>query len=515
MRKFITSLLFAFSMWVFLIWRAGYGFGSADQVELLPYSLFLDDPSLYSKDFFLHSLNSTFPNERILLSEFLRLFSANYELACFVLHLLSVVLLITGMQYMGLVLVGNISIARIAILLNFSILYNHGLGDVELYSDVVQASSISIGFVAFALYYFFRSKYVPAFTLISLATIIHPLEGLTVFLVMAACISTFTVYYKEVNYATCAKVLALYIFTAGVYSAWLVIGKSEGISTFDKQFDGDTFFRIYYEFRHPHHFLFAHQLLVDKIAFIGFSATALFAGFNGKRHLLWFSIFSILGVTVYAISTDILHLSDIANLQFYKVVQWLKFIAVLCAVNYSAKFIPALRALFNRTAVIGLTVFAGLLFIGMYFYPAAVGKANARYQFTKNWKQEDDMVAICTAIEKNVSRDALFIQPFTTTELKFFGRVSLYTEWKAFPKNRGDVFEWYRRTQQVYGVSLADTERGFYLQQKTDAHYEHLSPAALQQLKQEGVTHMLTLKTAVPAIGTLILQNNTYAVYQL
>jgi hypothetical protein len=125
------------------------------------------------------------------------------------------------------------------------------------------------------------------------------------------------------------------------------------------------------------------------------------------------------------------------------------------------------------------------------------------------------MVMISNQIRARIDKKAVFIQPFNCTELKYFGRTSSWVEFKAFVKNRSMVFEWYSRIGMIYGISINDKEKGFELGRKADNFFFSLSEASLQNLKEEGVTHLLTRKEFPPKKGTLILQNNTYAVYQL
>lgn len=514
MRKHITTLIFALGAWALLVWHSGYRFGTGDHVEYLPYVNYILDNSLYPHDFFLQGLIEKVPNERTVVCETFSLFGSYLEPALFALHILFTVLLIVGMQLLGTVLTGSIGIARIAILLNFMLFFNHALGDVELYSDALQGSSMAVGIIAFALYYFFRARYILAFGLISLASIIHPVEGLTVFLVMASTAVVLALQ-KQIVFAELAKALALYVFTAGLFIAYFLMGKLDGINALASTFDNDTFFLIYHEFRHSHHYLFSHQLGVDKLLFAVFLAVGFWAGSTNKK-LFWFTLFSLLGTITYVVCSDYLHVVDIANLQFYKVSQWVKYIGLLFMVKYAVAYLPIVKQWAeNMWLNVAATVCALAIVISLYFNPNTVGRQYAYYEFGHDWKAQNDMVDISLLIDKSIDKQAVFVQPFSTTELKYFGKVSSYVDWKAFLKNRGALYEWYRRIQLVYGVSIADKEKGFFLQQKADAHYASLSTAALQQLKQEGVTHLLVKKDAPPATGKLILQNNTYAVYQL
>src|SRR6185295_5398829 len=82
----LNSVLFAVFMWLVLIARYGYVFGADDQVELLPYILFLKNHALYPHDFFIQGLSSVVPNERTIVAYLLLPLASCLQVTCFVLH---------------------------------------------------------------------------------------------------------------------------------------------------------------------------------------------------------------------------------------------------------------------------------------------------------------------------------------------------------------------------------------------------------------------------------------------
>jgi hypothetical protein len=125
------------------------------------------------------------------------------------------------------------------------------------------------------------------------------------------------------------------------------------------------------------------------------------------------------------------------------------------------------------------------------------------------------MIDICTKIQSHIPPNAVFIQPFDNTELKFYGQRSSYVEFKANVKNPSQAAEWYRRIKEVYHTDAESKEKGFTLQQSADAYFNHLSDSTLQKLQMEGVTHVLINKKFSVAGGKEVLRNSSYAVYQL
>src|ERR1700722_11353913 len=101
MRGARPSLLFAILVWSLLILRFGYQYGTGDQVELLPYTLYLHDHSLYPHDFFIQGLNASTPNERTVMAHLVLPFVNHLEIFCFLMQLFSPILLVMGLQQLA------------------------------------------------------------------------------------------------------------------------------------------------------------------------------------------------------------------------------------------------------------------------------------------------------------------------------------------------------------------------------------------------------------------------------
>ena len=125
------------------------------------------------------------------------------------------------------------------------------------------------------------------------------------------------------------------------------------------------------------------------------------------------------------------------------------------------------------------------------------------------------MISICKDINEVTPSDAVFIQPFENTELKFFAQRSSYVEFKANVRNKKFVGDWYDRIQLVFDVSAENTEKGFALQQKANENYYTENRWVLSSRAGQGISYMLVKKNYAPPFGTKILENNSYAVYQL
>jgi hypothetical protein len=506
--KFSSKILFAVFAWSLLILRFGYRYGTGDQVELLPYTLFLHDSSLYPLDFFIRHLHASVPNERTVMATLLVPFVNHLELTCFLLQALSTIVLVLGLEKLAGRFIRNQYMAWAAVLIALIPLNDFTLGNVELYSECFQASGLATAIIVWAIHYFLNKRYTLASILMAAATFIQLLDGLDVMLVLCAMLFI-AVVRRQIPVKQFLSFVLLYALTAGVYLVFIFIQKSGSGSV-----SGEEVFKIIFLFRHPHHFIFAAFPAIKVVVFFTLASVAcLFFALRSAR-LFQFVLISLLGVIIYAVAVDGLHNILLANFQFYKVTAWVKFLGVVAVLGFAEELFAISIVAYNhlRLTAIGLLVgviLSWVIVIGFNNYlPYRVP-----FQLF-GMKQADDMVAICRQIKTATPADAVFIQPFENTELKFYGQRSSYVEFKANVRNKAFINEWANRIEEVYGVS-PQSGSGFALEKIANQHFYSLNTASLNALKQKGVTYLLAPKLQMPAVGTLILSNNTYAVYKL
>lgn len=505
-----AQLLFAVFAWSLLLLRFGYRYGTGDQVELLSYVLFLNNPNLYPHDFFIQGLHATVPNERTVMASLLLPFTNWLEITVFVLHLFTTILLVLGMERFTRRFIKNRYVAWLAVLCSLIPLNDVTLGNVDFYSDCFQASYLSVAVVVWGLVYFLNRKYVQASVLLSLATFIQLLDGLDVMLVLTATLFVACLA-RDAKWKHMVWFGSIYAATAGLYLITIFAGKSAAVNNAcDPQV-----FDILFLFRHPHHFIFATFSKVKVFAFLIFTATAILFFALRNRQLLRFTLIGLAGVLVYAFCVDGLHNIFVGNFQFYKITQWLKFFGVVGLFGFGVELFEKQVALWHkikseRVLLIVSIVTCWIIMVQFsYLLPYKVP-----FELF-GLKNNDDLIVICKSVAADTPADAVFIQPFENTELKYYARRSSYVEFKANVRNRAFVCQWADRIEQVYGVGPGTAVNGFALQQLANQNFYELTTAQLDGLKHNGVTHILTRKGKAPAMGTLVTGNRSYEIYKL
>ena len=514
MRGAKPSLLFALLVWSLLILRFGYRYGTGDQVELLPYTVYLHDNTLYPHDFFIQGLNASVPNERTVMAHLTLPFVNHLEIFCFLMQLFSTILLVMGLQQLAFRFIHNKYLAWLAILIAMIPLNDFALGNVELYSECFQASGVAVAIIVWAINLFLDRKFIAASILMSVATFIQLLEGLDVMIVLSLIMLLMLVI-RQIPLKTFLTFGTIYFCSAGVYLIVILMHKMGAVPGNMHAVDNAELFNIVFLFRHPHHFIFASFPKFKMLVFFVLTLCALIFYSGRSSKIFDFVLIGLFGIIIYAFIVDGFHNVLIGNFQFYKVTIWMKFLGVVAAMGMAEEFIPANWRLPDMVKYekIGVVTIAVLSWVVIIYFNQYL-PYNVPFQLF-GMKEKDDMIAICEKIKETTPADAIFVVPFDNTELKFYGQRSCFVEFKANVKHKSFVGEWYRRIRIVFGISAEDAQQGFALKDRADANYYTSNLWQFNRKAGYGITHMLVKKEYKPPYGSLILSNNTYAVYKL
>jgi len=382
------------------------------------------------------------------------------------------------------------------------------LGNVEVYSECLQAGGVATALIVWAVNYFLDRRWMIASLLMTIATFVQLLDGLDVMIVMSAMLLMSTIT-RQVKWSSFFRFVALFGATVGVYLLFILWQKS-GTTVVSPKF----IFEVMFKFRHPHHFIFTTFSAKKVLIFVVLVFLGLIYFRRVSKPVFQFLLIGSLGLFFYIIATDVFHFIPIANFQFYKVSQWMKFFGVIALWSMFPPFFGWSFARFQAFYERGVLIGGSILSFIIIFFLADKLPYRVPYQIF-GLKNRDADIRIAEYIKVHTPENAVFIQPFDNTALKFYAQRSSYVEFKANVRHQLFVQEWYRRIGEVYGVSSANKERGFALQQQGNAHFEQLSTAQLSALKNEGVTHLLYPTHSIPTMGTLLFKNEAYAVYQL
>lgn len=508
MREFrltLSDVGFAVLLWVMLIARYGYTFGTNDHIELLPYVLFLKNMALYPHDLFIQSLHASLPNERTVIAHLLLPFANHLRPVIFVLHFLNTVLMVLALVKLAGRFIDNKYVSWLAVYASVLVLNDRGLGNVDLYTPAIQASDISCMIIAWALNVFLDRRYILSSLLMSVATYIHVLEGFDVMVVLGGMMLLKLVWEREIDVKEFIVFAGIYAITVLPYLFFIYRAKTSGAGALSSP----ELFQIMFAFRHPHHFIFSTFPIFNKLIFVFTSMAALLYYRGRSSALMQFVAIGVCGVIAYIICVDVLHIVAVANFQWYKVVQWTKFIGIVAVFagvfNYVSAYFADRSMWLDRAVIL-----AGLMALVFMAYQYSNGF------FDRGYKQyNENEIALCSKVKGLTAVDAVFIQPFEMTALKFYGQRSSYVEFKAIAKNQRDLKIWYERIQEVFGLNYDADRNGFNMRDKANSHLDNLDETQLALLKKEGVTNIICRTSKYQQGHKLILSENGYFVYEL
>lgn len=509
MRSPLSTALFALLMWGMLMLRFGYDFGTKDQIELLSYPLFLNDHSLYQKDFVIQGIHAQVPNERTVFCTFLSMIPGYGNRINFLLHFITTFFLICGLEQWLKVLFRSRLTARLAIVLSLLVFNDYAPGNNEIYTSAFQASNIACAMLAWSFAALARQRLSLALGLLIAASWTQVLEGLDVSIPLFIS-ALWWVRDGELKWRSWIGGALIYMLLVGWYLIWIYIGKqsAEGAAS------DEEVFKILFEFRHPHHFLY-HTFNPFRTTVYWLLAILGWYWLHTRREHLWARWLNISTAILisYIFCVDVLSWVFVANFQWYKTAQWIKLLG--CGSLAHFLLFPAFRKFLERIPLRLAMPVGGLglmgMFIAMFYFPKEL-PFGSEYQFVPGYVQLYADIDISQKARRYTPDTALFVQPASFTALKYHGQRSSYADFKAVVRHSRFVKEWYRRVLQVYRLSADEEKKGFEIQAEADKRYAHQTAAQWAELKQEGVTHAILPIEADTAGLRVLVKNEAFMI---
>jgi hypothetical protein len=504
----IKTILGCLAAYVFILFRHGYVFGSGDQSEMLPYAKYLADNSLYPKDFYTQSIAAFVPNERFVFSKLLSFFANHLPEVTFGLHALATIALLLGLRQLAEKWVVTEGGRWIAVLAPILLLYNINLGGNELYYNTLTPSFLAqvLGVWAFVLIF---SGYVDwSYSLIFLATLIHPLIGVQLWLLIA--VKHLISKSQDKAYETWLTIILInigYLLTAGFYIFTIKNNYDKG------NISADVFLNIL-EFRAPHHYFPNYFPLKNWLILV-----PLFALYFAVAKPLLRLIIGVLatGCVVYAFGVLVLKSATIASIQWFSMTIWLKTFAMMALVGLIEPFIIEKKwaqKLLDTPLILNSLIGISLISI-VFMTPQYRLFKNKNYDFFNADLTHSNEINIALKAKELTPKDALFLMPSDFSAFRYWSERSIFIDYKAANHRQAAFSEWYDRIQKVYKINLDDRLRQADLPYLANLNFSNLKGADFIQFnKNQGITHILTVKTHVLSFPK-IAENDVYVIYEI
>ncbi len=505
--KHILAFFWTALVYLLLFLRFSYTFGGNDQIEILPLASYLNDTTLFNKDFYVQIIAASWPNERFFIIQLIRLLPENlWNLWCFIGHLFFSFLLIIGLNKIASLFIKNKLFCWLAVIANLVFLYLVAPGGNELYYNQLIASLAAKAIATWAVYYYFRKDYFIAFNLLIPATLIHPLVGLHLFLVFSAVYVLMNFKFSLDFFPRFFKSVILFMLIAFSYVLFLKYNNDKFDSL--SQLSESDYYKIIVDFRNPHHYSPVTFPIKNYLVTIFLMLMSILA-FRKNKVVLIFILTAILFFISGIANELFIKNATIATFQVFKIAVWIKYFGVIGLFVLLEKFLP-LDMLQKQIKYFGfITAFIIIGFVWGYY---AEPKTHLNNLLSNTADNEAD---ICIKAQQFSSKEALFIHPVQFTKFHFYSKRSSFVNFKVMARNKNYIETWIQRLSLIYEIDANMPEKGFDIQAKANANFSKIDFAKTQLLKEKGITHMITFKTHQIDNLQVLAENAQYKIYKL
>ncbi len=501
------TFLFLGLMYSLLLLRWGFAIGRGDHIEILPYALWLNDPSLYPRDLFLQSIVDIVPNERWTIAQMLALWGKQLETGIFVFHLLSSLLLLAGMDRLLRHLIQDKYLAWMTMGLVLIPFYLWNPGANELYGSTFTAASPAKALGMWALYCWLTRKNYLMVILLVFSSLIHPLVGLQLAMLIFGV--EFLLNWKKLfsHKNTLLFPFLLYMLTGFLYILWIKISYGQTEATQPAK----DFFEQIFAFRNGHHYM-PSQYPLKTWFMAGLCWIMAYWQWKDKRIRLWL-VLLLLGCIAYTIGVEVLRNPTVAAFQWFKVSVWLKVLGIgamakMVGESVGERLRMGVVMRFEKQLLfLALTAALAVLFFATSYLPWKVP-----FDFGRQ-KQADSLIAICLEAKEKTPKDALFIHPMEIAAFSYYAERAVYISYKANLKQNAGAKIWSDRVKEIYGLDF----RKSYLNKEASAReaFMALDEPALQALRTHHISHILSYRSHLLPAEWLLVHNQDWAIYEI
>ena len=432
----------------------GYQFNTNDQAEHLPQIYQMLDSELYPNDYFVNATNSIFTVRHYY--EQLVLFVAKtmgLEWGLFILTFLCIALMAYSFAAIAEHLFNDKWAMLLAPILAMFVFYNFTVGGNHIMYASFISSTGGKALAAFGLLQYFRNRFLQAGIWLGLATLIQPLVGLQLFLL----VSVVEVLVKRSSKSVLAS-----------WAGYLPVAAFILVPVFIRQFgeeadyDNDLYYHILYVFRNHHHYLpslfpQSHYLKFFLLTIVGVVGYAFFQPNKHERAraiIRW----GITGMFVYIMGLQIIGIDALGKLQWFKVTVW---VAALSSIMIAGILGQLMSGIYAGSKLRKLLFPVSALAAGFLL----VSITNSKYlpeSFNGKWmvgnRIHSDLEKMHFWIEKNTAKDISVLISPDNNAFPCQAKRSIPIHYQAIIHEPFFMLPWYEDYREIYGVSIENLE---------------------------------------------------------
>ncbi len=487
----VPTLLLVAGYCLYLI-RFGYGYGSSDQDEFLPYLLHLTDNSFFENDWFVQTQMATF-SVRTFFVYVLRILS-------FVLPIWFSVLLVYLTSWAGIAIalyrladflshnrfVAIISTAFICLLTPF-----WTLGGNDLLHSMLVPSMTAWAIGLWAFFFYLKQQYLAAAFYAGLATLMQALVGLQIAGLIALLL--LLSWFFDKNESLSFKRVVRYIVTYAAVASFALVPLfyQQFNSTFEPDADQPSLFYIMALFRNPHHYLFYSFNKIRVFQFfllllVGYMSLLLLK--RNRPSLFTQVVFRLIAIIAFLgflafVGTEVYPSLILAKLQLFKMTIILKMLMVISACTIAVRLLPKLtdkldHLVFERPALLALLLLGAVSMV-LIVQPGRFSQKIYAYN-----KKAIASAQLAEWGRSHADQDEVFAVPPSWSSFRYHAQRAIAINHKAFPYHDRDIPEWFNRIKAMAPGYKPERTDGSLLE-ILDNRYNALSSQVLEHLSFE------------------------------
>ena len=432
----------------------GYQFNTNDQAEHLPQIYQMLDSELYPNDYFVNASNSIFTvryfYEKLVLAVAKTI---GLEWGLFILTFSCISLMAYSIARMADVFFEDKWAVILAPLLAMFVFYNFTAGGNHIMYASFISSTGAKALAVFGLLHYFRNKFFLAGVWLGLATLIQPLVGLQLFLL----VTVVEILIKR-NWKSVSAVWMAYIPVSALILVPVFVRQFGEESMYDK----DLYYHILYVFRNHHHYLpslfpKSHYLKFYALAAIGLLGYSLFKP-NNQERIRGIIIWGNIGILVYTSGLELLGIDAIGKLQWFKVTVWISMLSSIILSGIIGQMLSGFWNPFSvRKYLLPFSTLACLLLL--------IGITNSKYlpdsfdgKYMVGNRNYSDLEKMHFWIEANTDKDISVLVSPDNNSFPCQAKRSMPIHFQAIIHEPFFMLPWYEDYKEIYGVSIENLE---------------------------------------------------------
>ncbi len=447
-----SAWLYAFAIAVVFLFIRGYSFNVGDQSEHLPQVYQALDPELYTNDYFVPTSQTQFTVRHFYEQLVVAIAQTiGIEWGVFLFTLLSITVSAFAFYQIAWVFFKQRWAAWLSPVFVLFVFYGFTVGGNCITYNMLISSTLAKALASLALLLVLYRRWAIAGVLLGAASFFQVLVGLQLMLVLTLVIPVIALEKRWLSLITCwLGYLALALFVL--------------IPTFGQQFgtaapyDAELYYEILYRFRNYHHYLPSLFPVNHYIKFIGIGIAGMVSFWivkpSHRNFCLSFVAVAFLGMLVYTVGLEVLHLSFLGKIQWFKTTIW---IVAFCAIMVAGlaslvmqSLVPSERIASRMpwvSAAIALVLL--VIMVNSAWLPA---RFDGQYMIGN--RRLTDLERMHQWISVNTEKTAIVLVSPENSSFSCQAQRSMPIHFHAIIHEPEFMLPWYIKIEEIYGVGL-------------------------------------------------------------